>query len=313
MADGEWRVTFERGETQFDTWHWGPGKHSMRVLTDGLGGDGEAWRSVEVVYWHPGRQEVCLLRLSPYARGVAEGTMSFANGIADAVLHLDQQGGIRRELARRWTFDGPDKYHATLREASDFGVFNLLAEWDYARSMTATEPGPRTDEAAPKPSKHLGVLTSLAGSTWEAEGEWAGGEAFHSQSSFEWLPDADYVYARSIGLTGKGSPTHLLDAYFYHHTGTGALRCLALSKGGGVYEGELTVLEGGALEFDGKGYEGEQVVRYMLRFDFETDGTLQQRVWSGEDTDRKLRLDVHYNKLERKQDSHAHPGAGAKR
>ena len=43
-----------------------------------------------------------------------------------------------------------------------------------------------------------------------------------------------------------GEPTHLLDAYFYHHTGADALRCLALSNRGGVYEGDLTVLDGGA-------------------------------------------------------------------
>ncbi len=62
---------------------------------------------------------------------------------------------------------------------------------------------------------------------------------------------------------------HLLDTYFYHHTGTNALRCLTLSSRGGVYEGDLTVLEDGAAQIDLKGYEGDQVATYVVCFDFE--------------------------------------------
>ena len=91
---------------------------------------------------------------------------------------------------------------------------------------------------------------------------------------------------------------HLLDAFFYHHTGTGALRCLALSSRGGVYEGDLTVLEGGALQLDLKGYEGDQVVPRVVRFDLEPDGTLRNRIWSLEGTDRRLLLDVHHERVE---------------
>ena len=94
---------------------------------------------------------------------------------------------------------------------------------------------------------------------------------------------------------------HLLDAYFYHHTGTGALRCLALSSRGGVYEGDLTVLECGALQLDLKGYEGDQVVPHVVRFDFEQDGTLRNRVWSLEVTDRRPLLDLHHEKVEPKK------------
>jgi len=161
---------------------------------------------------------------------------------------------------------------------------------------------PPTAEEAPKPSERLKVLESLLGHTWEAKGDWATGEAFHVQTVFEWVPYADGIYASTMALTKDGEPMHLLDAYFYHHTGTNALRCLALSNRGGVYEGDLTVLEGGALQLDLMGYEGDQVVPHVVRFDFDKDGTLRNRVWSFEGTDRKLRLDVHHKKLEPKKD-----------
>ena len=40
----------------------------------------------------------------------------------------------------------------------------------------------------------------------------------------------------------------------------------------------------------------------VVRFDFEKDGTLRDRVWSLEGTERTLRLDVLHKKLERKKD-----------
>ncbi len=90
---------------------------------------------------------------------------------------------------------------------------------------------------------------------------------------------------------------HLLDAYIYHHTGTNKLRCLALSNRGAVYEGDVTVLEGGALQLDLKGYEGDRIVRHVVRLDFEPDGTVRLCVWSLKDADRTLLVDVHHRKL----------------
>src|SRR5262245_12640298 len=77
MVGGEWKMTAAAGTSMFDTWHWGPGRHSMRVMTDGLGADGNPWRALGVVYWHPGRKQVCSLGLSPYGAGVAEGAIKF--------------------------------------------------------------------------------------------------------------------------------------------------------------------------------------------------------------------------------------------
>jgi len=84
-------------------------------------------------------------------------------------------------------------------------------------------------------------------------------------------------------------------------------RCLALSAGGSVYDGDVTVLDGGALRLDVTGYEGDQVVLHVARFDFEPDGSLRERVWSlngnegNEGAERTLRLDVHHAKVETKE------------
>lgn len=65
---------------------------------------------------------------------------------------------------------------------------------------------------------------------------------------------------------------------------------------------DLTVLDDGALQLDLKGYEGDRVVHYVVRLDFEQDGTLRHRLWSVKGTERTLTLDVHHKKLEPKKD-----------
>ena len=293
MVSGEWRMTARSGTSTFDTCHWGPGQHSMRVTTDGSGAAGEPWRELQVFYWHPGRKQVCLLGLSPYARGVSEGTIKFEGETADAVFDLYQSGG-RRKMGLRWAFDGPDKYHEILLEATGPDGLEPMNEWDHVRSKTLTATRPSSAEEAPKTSERLRVLESLLHHSWEAKGGSATGDAFQIQSTFEWVPYADAIYARTIALPKDGEPTHLLDAYFFHHTGTNALHCLAFSSWGGVYEGDLTVLEGSAMQLELKGYEGDRVVPHVVRFDFEQDGTLRHRVWSLEGSERTLLLDIHH-------------------
>lgn len=297
MVPGEWWVTLASGASQFDTWHWGPGKHSMRQMDHGSDGVGSVWS--QVVYWHPGRKQVCLLGVGAFASGVFEGTIKFEGETATGVFDMYQTSG-RRKLGLRWVFDGPDKYHDTLLEATGPEGLKPMNEWDRVRSKTRTSMRPPTVDRAPRPSTRLKALESLLGHTWEAKGELGTGDAFHIQSTCEGVPGVDAAYARTVALTDDGEPLHLLDVYFYHHTGTGALHCLALSSWGGVYEGDVTVLEGGALQLDLRAYEGDRVVPHVVRFDFEPDGILRHRVWSLEGTERTLMLDVHHKQLEPK-------------
>jgi hypothetical protein len=174
-----------------------------------------------------------------------------------------------------------------------------MAEWDYTRSTTLTPVRPLPAENPPKPAERLKVLEPLLGHTWNAKGEWGSGtmDAFHVESTFEWILYIDAIYARALALRGNGEPRYVLDAYIYHHTGTNRLRCLALSDGGGVYEGDLTVLDGGALPFDLRGYEQDQVVQRLVRLDFEQAGTILSRVWSLAGAEGKLMLDVRHKRL----------------
>jgi hypothetical protein len=274
-------------------------------MTDGIGGDGKPWRALGVVYWHPGRKEVRSLELSTYAAGVAEGTVKFEGDASEAIVDM-YQTGAHRNLKSRWTFHGPDKYHDELMETTTGpdGYFPLAA-WDWFRVAPPATPRSRAVEGAKLP-ENLKAFEPLLGHTWETmgetTGEWAAGGTLHVQSTFEWVPLANGIYGRTLAQRKDAEPTHLLDAYFYHHTGAGVLRCLALSNKGGVYEGDMTVLDDGALQLELKGYEGSRLVPKVVRFDFEQGGTLRHRVWSVEGAERTLMLDVQHSKLEPEQD-----------
>ena len=299
MVGGEWRLTFLSGTSMYTTCHWGPGKHSLRSMTHGFEASGDPWRDLGVAYWHPGRKQLRILGWSPWKKGVSEGEVTVDGEASVAVI--DQfETGAHRKLISRSVFDGPDKYHSALFEVVGAGDPSPLAEWDIVRYSTLTPIRPLTAQEAGKPSEHLKPLESLLGHSWvttgEAKGERAAGANF--QCTFEWIPLADAIYVCVLAHGKEREPEHLLDAYVFHHTGTGALRCLALSNRGGVYEGDVIALDGGALQFELQGYEGDQVVPHVVRFDFEKDGTLRDRVWYLRGAERTLMLDVYLKQHE---------------
>lgn len=295
MIGGEWRLTAASGESMYTTSHWGPGRHSVRSVTIGSEASGAPWRDLGVGYWHPGRREIRLLGVGPYRRSVSEGVIKSVGETSESVIdHF--QIGEHRKLVSRTDFDGPDEYRATLLEWTSPEKLEVLTGWDIVRSKSFTPVRPLTAEEAGKPSAYLKALEPFLGRTWEstgeAKGEWSNGAAL--QSTFEWIPIADTIYARVVVPTKDGEPMHVLDAYLYYHPGATTLRCLALSHQGGVYEGDISVLDGGALQLDVKGFEGDRAVSLAVRFDFEADGALHQRIWSVEGAERTLLLDVHH-------------------
>ncbi len=317
MMPGEWKTTVHADTSMFDTWYWGPGQHSMRVMTDGSAASGDPWRELRVLYWHPGRKKVCVLGLNPFARSLFEGTITFDGKTAEALIDMHQTGA-RRALKSRWTFDGPDRYHDELLEATGPADYAPLAAWDRVRVAPSTTPRTRAAAALPKPSEYLKALEPLLGRMWETPGQttakttsattvessltWTSGDALPMQTTFEYVPYADGIYARVLAPSKNGEPRHLLDVYLFHHTGTSALRCLALSEGGGVYEGDAILLDGRALQLDLKGYEGDRVVPYVVQLDFESVAMVRQRVWSTDDAGRTLVLDVRHRSQELKND-----------
>jgi len=298
MLPGEWRVTAQSGKSMFHTWHWGPGKHSIRRMTDGSGAGGEPWREMQVFYRHPARKQVRLLGVSPFSRGIWEGAIEFDGETAAADCDLFQVGH-RRKIGVRWAFDGPDKYRETLLEAIGPEGYKPLVVLNQVRSRPPVVSRPRNVEGE-KPSERFKALEPLLGHAWEAKGNETTGDAFSIRTTFEWVPIADAIYVRVLA-SGRDD-AHLLDAYIYHHTGADVLRFLALSDRGSVYEGDLTALDVGVLQFDLKGYEGDHVVPYVARLEFEKDGPLRHRIWSLKGTVRSLLLDVRHKKLEPKND-----------
>lgn len=302
MMPGEWQVTLQSGTSQFARWQWGPGGHSAIAQTFGMDAIGNPWRSLRVLYWHPGHKQIRLLGLHPFipeiGKGVSKGTIAFDGKTADGVFDLHQSGPpheVVRKMGLRWTFDGPDLYRAKLLENAGAG-FKSLGEWAYVRSKSLSA-FPPVAEAASKPSGRFQIFETLVSHTWEARGHWVGGTEFHVQSTFEWIPYVEAIHMRTIAHAEDGGPMHVLDAYIYSDIGADALHCLVLTDGGSVYEGDVTILEGRGLRIDLQGFENGDLVSRIVRFDFQKNGTLRHRVWAVEDQTRTSMLDVHHTKL----------------
>ncbi len=286
MEAGEWRL----GTVHTTTWRWGPRRHSIRAHRVGSDFDGNPWRELVVYYWCPHREQIRLMSFHPdipgIGRGVGEGTIRFEGDTAASTLELHQPG-VRRELAGRWTFDGPDTYRDVLLEDTGRGLATL-AEWEYARSMQRTPPPSPATDGMPAPSRNIAAFVPLIG-RWESGGD---GDAERVHSHFEWMEYLDVVALRVEAASGTAGSEHMLDAYFYHHVAYDELRFLALPASGGVYEGVVTVLEDNSLELDVKRHEGDAGDRRLVRLDLAAGGSLRAREWSVDGDDRTLVLDA---------------------
>lgn len=284
MVGGEWILTVENGNSIYDRWQWGPGRRSVRVMTDGEGADGRPWRGLGVVYWHPALKQVRSLALSPFDAGVAESVVKWNGETVESETEMFQGKGLR-SLKSLWTFHGPDKLHdqlleKTALEASPRGreEYALLAEWDRVRTELPRMQRPRDVEWAVVPQT-LKPLERFLGAAWVSQGAVGGESGTGVASSVEWIPLANGVYVRTNLLGKDGKDQHVLDAYIYHHTGAKVLRCLVLSRSGAMYEGNVTVMEDGGVSLHLKGYEGERVSRLEARIALEQDDRVWWRVW----------------------------------
>ncbi len=297
MEEGQWNL----GSIHADTWRWGPGRHSIRSLTVGADGEGNPWREMAICYWHPGMKQIRVLSLHPdipgIGRGVAEGSIEFDGQTLTGKADLYQTGRPRpnhRRLAHRWTFDGPDRYHEVLLENSGRG-YETLAEWDYVR--TEKQPTIQIDPEAdaPLPSENLNPLVPLLGQ-WERLNEQGRERDAHTRLNFEWAEYLDLIAVRLDAADPEETSDPLCDAYLFHHVGTNTLRCLALTRSGGVYEGDLTRLADGSLQSELKRFEGGLETRAFASLEIEEDGSLRVRVWTDADEDRPLAHDARYQR-----------------
>lgn len=298
MEPGEWRL----GTTHATTWTWGPGGHSIRAHRIGSDVDDNPWRELLIYYYRPDRKQIHLLSFHPdipgIGRGVGQGTFEIDGDSAAASLELDQPRA-RRKLASRWTFEGPDKYRETLLEHNGRRLAPI-AEWEYVRSMepaASPEADPEPDRI-PTPSKNIRAFVPLLG-PWESREQVNGSRL---GTTFEWMEYLDVVSMRLDWASGTGTTEQLLVAYLYHHVGRNELRCLALSATGEVYEGGVSLLQGRSLELDLMRHGGEEGSRRLVRFDFESDGSLRARVWSVDGDDRRIMHDIIHRRTSLEED-----------
>jgi hypothetical protein len=291
LLTGAWRITAASGTSMFDSWHWGPGQHSLRVMTEGLDASGGPWREISFFYYHPRRKEVCLFGLSPYAGSVGEGTFRLEGEEAHGRLDLFQTGH-RRTMGLRWVFAGADAYRETLLEATGKEGLQPLAAWDHVRVAAPTPMDPLTVESVPQPSERWGPFRPLIGKTVRAENDGSSMDGLEVVATLEWIPYIDALYLRVLGSARDAASAHLLDAVLYHHTGLGKLRCLALSHRGEVSEGDVRMLEDRSvqIELDGSTEEGD--VARIVRLEIAEDAAARLRVWSRGTREQRPLLDL---------------------
>ncbi len=283
FVPGAWRL----GDVHSTTWRWGPGGHSIAAHTVGRDASGNPWRELNVYYRHSDIDEIRLLAFHPdipgIGRGVGTGTITFAGETATTEIELDQPGG-RRRLTSRWTFDAPDTYHASLWEwAGDRRVF--LAEWTYDRQADPEPPFAPAAGDRPAISINLAPFEPLLGQ-WTTTAELDTNETIELDTAVRWFKHLD-VCAVRITPRGDGhDPALMLEAYLYHHVGTDALRYLALSGSGGVHEGVVVPLEGGALRLEPTGGQDEHADPFLCRIEFQRDGSVQGRAQRPADGER---------------------------
>lgn len=302
LVGGEWKVTMASGEVGIHAWQWGPGRHSIRQVASLSNADADPWAG-EVMYWHPGHDRVCVMSMHGdipgVGRGITEGTMTFEGDSDFCISDLYQPPG-RRKIGNRRTFDGPDKYREELLEDGGQGL-QPLNSWNFVRvrDRVVTKVN-KPEEASPELPAHLTFFEPLIGREWEAMcesiGVLASERAVPVVTTFKLIASLEVMFVR-VSAPGKdGEATNLMEAYFYHHLGTGKVRCLALSQDGGVYEGDVTMAGERSLQIDLKGYTGERVMPMVVQLDVEADGTLRSRAWSVEGTERTVVMDCRHAK-----------------
>jgi hypothetical protein len=298
MEEGQWDL----GSIHADTWRWGPGKHSIRSHTVGTDASGRPWREMAIYYWHPGLEQIRVLSLHPdipgIGRGVAEGSIEFDGRTLTGQADLYQTGRQKptyRRLAHRWTFNGPDRYHEVLLENSGRG-YQTLAEWDYVRTekQPSTQIDPEAD--APLPSENLTSLVPLLGQ-WESLNEQGHERDDHTRLNFEWAEYLDLIAVRLDSADHEETDDPLCDAYLFHHVGTNTLRCLALTRSGLVYEGDITQRTDGSLQCELTCIQDDLETKAIARLEIERDGSLRVRIWTAPDEDRPLIHDARYQRV----------------
>ena len=290
LVGGEWRMGDMEAPAQRDVWAWGPGRRSMHSRTHNSKENGETTSGVSrVLYWHPGRRAF-VMQVFLWEGMYGEGVVTPREDGMRYEYELFYPSQPRRDLVLDWTFDGPDALRMVLTEDIGRQEPVELAQWDYGRAESIT-PAPASALDPPEPVRQLSALARLVGHEWEGEIGSSGGSARRVRATFEWIPYIEVVYARVDEITQNESEDRVMDVYIYHHTGTGRLRCLALSSAGGVHEGQIEVRGDGSLGIEWTDYVGDRADRHSARIEFEDELVLRYRDGLGDSGDGDVKVD----------------------
>jgi len=274
---GVWRCVFSAGIEQYDTWSWGPGRHSLLRTTDGLAGDGTRWRTFQVVYFDPREGRVRSFAMSPHAGGVAHGELRFEGEVLEQRTEMRQRTGPR-DLSLRHVFDGPDRYRATLSEHHANSASVEMAVWNYERIASAPAEPPVGEGSEPSRAR-LRSFEPYVGFTWRSSS--ASGDSSSLHTRLAWMPQVDALHARVFAdapSAAKDGAAALLDAYVYEDPLDASVHVLAFASSGAVYEGSVEERAAGDFELVLEGGNGKRVESYSVQLAPDSSGTLRERV-----------------------------------
>jgi len=102
-ADGS-----EAGRACSTPGNWGPGKHSIRRMTDGSGGGRRGpWREVQVFYLAPRSQAGPGAGGEPFSQEAYRRARSRSTGRTQKATSTSTRPADFRKMGLRWAFDGP--------------------------------------------------------------------------------------------------------------------------------------------------------------------------------------------------------------
>ena len=117
LPPSQWKMGTTSNVGMYDTWMWGPGYHSIRVMThNDSDPDTTPWRAVQAIYRNPATNKLHAWSINPYAHSVDEGVITVTPNSAECTSDL-YQTNIHRFLTRRWTFESAEIHHLALLEA----------------------------------------------------------------------------------------------------------------------------------------------------------------------------------------------------
>ncbi len=274
FAAHSWTVTAATGKAMHHTWKWGPGKFSIERWTEGESAQGEPWKELIVYYWHPIKKQIHLLGMSPYASGIQRGTIDFDGKTGTAIISLAQTTGLRK-MKTRWKFDGADHYRETLLETDSSGKEFELVAFEHHRSKETHDPA--SHPFASSISVDWEGFRSLLGKKWN--GRFEGALAPSMQTSFQWIPKANFLYGIVHNEPGRGGNIHI---YLYRDTETKSLRSLALQADSSVFDGEIRLMNDGEIQADMRSFSPSASASFQCSLEILSENRILQTIRSND-------------------------------